>query len=451
MRKITTTNIWHSDTRMSQYYDDEPLTFTRAENDTLYTKDGKSYIDAISSWWCVNLGHSQPKIIDAIKEQAGKLQHNILGGACNDKALKLANKLTELTDGHLSHAFFGSDGASAVEAALRVALEYRHYTGSPQKSKFIYLTSAYHGDSLGSVSVGFLQSFHNRIADAVVKHFSATAPHCANCPLGLSRLACDAECFEHGENSLKNMLENNADVVTALIVEPLVQGAGGIRIYSPKFLEKARKLCTKLDILLIFDEVAVAFYRTGTQFAYQQLQDENAKPDILVLGKGITNGTLPLSVALFTDKVFYAFVDNILWHSYTFGGNPIASAAALAAIELYETLGAAKLVANVGIKLQGKLLTLTNKLKNTKVFKNKPIYSDTIGFIGMIEFGGSDEDKKFASEILSKLMKYMISNGVFIRTHTNVLYFWMPYTITEENFERIFELIDKFIDKSIDV
>ncbi len=303
----------------------------RGEGLHLFDAEGHRYVDAIASWWCGALGHGHPRIVEAIRRQAGELQHSILGNLSHPRAEELARRLADLMPTPDRHVLFASDGASAVEAALKIALQYRTNTGQPGRDRFAYLEEAYHGDTLGAVSVGYLEGFHKPFQSVLFPAFEVSVP--AFYP---SNSVEEDICFEETAEVFKR----HSHELTALIVEPLCQGAAGMRLYSPAYLRRLSDLCRKHDVLLIADEIATGFGRTGRMFAFEHA---GVDPDLVCVGKALSAGTLPISATIVKDEIYRTFSDapedRSFYHGHTFCGNPIAVAAALEALRVYEEEG----------------------------------------------------------------------------------------------------------------
>lgn len=346
-------SIWHPYTRHSSAASGLPV-IARGDGPYLYDIDGRRYLDAVSSWWACSLGHGHPRIIEAIRKQAGDLQHSILGNLSHPHAIELASRIVSLFAGP-RRVMFASDGASAVEAALKIALQYWHSTGKPERCRFASLEEAYHGDTLGAVSVGYLPGFHKPFKRSLFKVYRAESPCCAACRHGRKPEKCSAECFE----PMQTVITRHRRELAAVIVEPLCQGAAGMRIYSPKYLRKLAAMCRKHDIILIADEIAVGMGRTGRMFAFQHA---GIDPDIVCIGKALSGGYLPISATVVKKKIHDAFsdqpVDNTFYHGHTFAGNPIACAAAVETLAVYEAENIVERAAKLGETLQEELAQL---------------------------------------------------------------------------------------------
>ena len=311
-------HVWHPYTLLSTLDTDPMPVITRGEGIFLFDQNETKYVDAISSWWCCALGHSHPRMIAAIQRQVAELQHSILANMTHLPAIELAAKLATLMPTPDRHVMFASDGSSAVEAALKIALQYWHNIGRTGRSKFVALDGGYHGDTLGAVSVGYTEKFHK--------------------PFGASLLssAITTSAQKDGFASMAAILEAHSEELAAVIVEPLCQCAAGMKMYPDSYLSQLAKLCQQKDVLLIVDEVATGFGRTGKMFAFQHA---NVDPDIVCVGKALSAGYQPISATIVKDKIYETFtdwpVDHSFYHGHTFCGNPIAAATALAALKIY--------------------------------------------------------------------------------------------------------------------
>jgi adenosylmethionine-8-amino-7-oxononanoate aminotransferase len=327
-------HVWHPFTPMQTYAAEPPLIIAGAHGCFLVDLDGREYLDGVSSLWCNVHGHRVPEIDAAVREQLDAVAHSTLLGISNVPAIRLARRLVELAPAGLNHVFYSDDGATAVEVALKMAFQYWRQRPDPRpnKTKFLALQGAYHGDTLGDVSVGDLARFHQLFAPLLFPTLRAPNPYCYRCPLGLERSRCRIDCAD----ALADMVRQHADELAAVVIEPLVQGAAGMIVAPEGYLQKVREATRRHDVLLIADEVAVGFGRTGTMFACTQ---ENVAPDFMCVAKGLTGGYLPLAATLTTDEVYKAFLGppeagRTFYHGHTYTGNPLGCAAALASLDL---------------------------------------------------------------------------------------------------------------------
>lgn len=309
------------------------IPIVRGEGAWLIDADGKRYLDGISSWWSNLFGHANPRIAAAIAAQAARLNHVMLAGFTHEPALQLAEELTRIAPPGLTRVAYAGDGASAVEIALKMSFHYWHNAGQPRRTRFIALANAYHGETLGALAVSDLPLYRAVYGPLLFDPIVAPSPDWLDAEPGETH----DEVARRRLGDLRALLERHAQTACAVIIEPLVQCSGGMRMHAPAYLSGLRKLCDEFDVHLIADEIAVGFGRTGTLFACEQAA---ITPDFLCLSKGLTGGALPLSAVLTTDKVYAAFLgdyaaNNAFLHSHTFSGNPIACAAALAALAIF--------------------------------------------------------------------------------------------------------------------
>jgi adenosylmethionine-8-amino-7-oxononanoate aminotransferase len=327
-------HLWHPFTPMQAYAEEEPLIIQRGEGCRLEDVDGKWYIDGISSMWCNVHGHRVPQLDEAIRQQLDHVAHTTLLGLSHVPAIQLARKLVEWTPEGLEHVFFSDNGSTAVEVALKIAFQYFRQRPDPRpnKTRFLALEDAYHGDTLGDVSVGGISHFHGIFAPLLFPVIRAPSPFCYRCPLGLERATCKVDCAE----ALVDLVRQHHEELAAVVIEPLVQGAAGMIVAPEGYLRRVREVTREHDVLLIADEVATGFGRTGTRFACEQ---EGVVPDLLCLAKGLTAGYLPLAATLTTPEIYRAFLGRAeeyltFFHGHTYTGNPLACAVALANLEL---------------------------------------------------------------------------------------------------------------------
>ena len=403
--------LWHPCTQMQHLEAAPPLAIARGEGPWLIDTEGKRYLDAISSWWVNLFGHCNPRINAAITDQLGRIEHVMLAGATHAPVVELSERLAELTG--LGHAFYGSDGASATEIALKMSAHFWHNAGHAEKNGFVSLKNGYHGETVGALSVTDIPLFKRTYAPLL--------RHAAQVPTPDARLADAGESAEafalRCADALEAHLATHAATTAAFIVEPLVQGAAGMAMYDSVYLSRARELCDRYDVHLIADEIAVGFGRTGTMFACEQA---SIRPDLICLSKGITGGYLPLSAVLTTDDIYAAFYGDAtatgFLHSHSYTGNPLACRAALAALDIFESDQI--LVAN-----RNKALTFTELLGEVSA------HPRVRGFrhCGMIwAFEVADAGSDFAT----RFHQLALAQGVFLRPIGDTVYVMPPY-VTE--------------------
>jgi adenosylmethionine-8-amino-7-oxononanoate aminotransferase len=324
-------HLWHPFTQMQGFVEEELLIVARGEGPYLYDVQGRRYLDGVSSLWCNVHGHRRPELDQALVAQLENMAHSTLLGLAHPPAIVLARRLSEIAPRGLTKVFYSDDGSTAVEAALKMAYQYWQLKGRRDKRRFLKLKEGYHGDTLGAVSVGGIDLFHATYRPLLFDTLTAPAPYCYRCP-------DQGDCREQCLAEMVRLVEEHHGELAAVILEPVMQGAAGMIPQPPGYLAKVREVTHRCDVLLICDEVAVGFGRTGKMFACEQ---EGVSPDLLCLAKGITGGYLPLSATLATDEVYQAFLGKFeefktLFHGHTFTGNPLAAAVSLASLDVFE-------------------------------------------------------------------------------------------------------------------
>ena len=419
--------IWHPCSQMKHHEKTPLIPIREGRGSWLIDFNNKKYLDVTSSWWVNLFGHNNKIIKQHITKQLNKIEHVMLAGATHEAAIDLSKKLSKLTK--LSHCSYGSDGANAVEIALKMSSHYWKRVGLPKKNKFVYLENSYHGETIGALSVTDIPIFRKQYASLIKPYFSVPSPD-----LRLKKANKTSEEFiQEKIKSLKILFENKHEVISSIILEPLVQCATGMGIYDSIYLKKVRELCDEYEIHLIVDEIAVGFGRTGKMFAHQY---EKIIPDFICLSKGLTGGYLPLSVTLTTDKVYSAFYSDKMadafLHSHSYTGNPLACSAALGTLSIFEKEDVLK---NNKIKSN-----LINKLMID--YKNLPIRNlRNIGMIWAFEVDNKIDIDKFT--------EYSISNGVLIRPINNTVYFMPPYCISEKEAHHMVKITSEAIKQAI--
>ena len=404
--------VWHPCTQMKHLQATPPLAIARGEGAWLIDRQGNRYLDAISSWWVNLFGHCNPRINAAIIDQLGKIEHVMLAGATHEPVVALSERLGRLTG--LGHAFYGSDGASATEIALKMSAHYWRNAGRPEKNGFVSLKNGYHGETVGALSVTDIPLFKSTYAPLLRHTVQVPTPDARLAEPGESAEAFAQRCAD----ALETHLADHADTIAALIVEPLVQGAAGMAMYHPTYLTRARQLCDRYRVHLIADEIAVGFGRTGSLFACEQA---SIRPDFICLSKGITGGYMPLSAVLTTDEIYAAFYDDAtargFLHSHSYTGNPLACRAALAVLDIFEDDQV--IAAN-----------RTKAIEFTRILSEVAAHPRVRHFrqCGMIwAFDVADAPSDFAA----RYHQAALSQGVFIRPIGHTVYVMPPYVTSE--------------------
>ena len=418
--------IWHPFTNSA--LDPAPIEIERAKGVWLYARDGRKIIDAVSSWW-VNLhGHANPRIAAAIAEQASKMEHVILAGFTHEPAEELAERLRKWVPPQLTHLFFSDDGSTAVEVALKLAVQHFSNTGRTAKCEIVALEHGYHGDTAGAMSVSDDSPFTEPFRAMRYFVHRVHSAYCYRCPVGLKRETCHIECVK----KLEALLAERADRIAAVIVEPLLQAAGGMIVHPAEFLQKIRELCSAHDVLLIADEVLTGFGRTGKMFACDLA---GVVPDLMCLSKGITGGFLPMGVTLSSDRVESAFRSenrmHTFYHGHSYTGNALACAAANANLQIFDDEPVFDRVAGIA-------RTHAERLAQLREF---PVVGDTrqIGSIGAIELRAHDAG--YLSAMRPRLYRFFLEREVLLRPLGNVVYVLPPYVITPQELHGVWDVI----------
>ncbi len=399
-------SLWHPFTKHSALAGEPFPIMERGEGIWLYDVLGRKYLDAVSSWWAANLGHSHPRLVSAIRRQAGELQHSILGNLSHRPAIELASRLVRLFPDPRRRVFFAGDGACAVEASLRIAVQHWHNLGRGEKHRIASFHEGYHGDTLGAVSVGYSPDFHKPYKPLLFPVVQMPLPD------------TEANLAE-----AERQLEAHAGELAALVVEPHCQGAAGMRFYPPAHLKRLADCCRKLGILLVVDEVAVGFGRTGRMFSFEHA---GIDPDIVCLGKGLSGGTLPMSASVVKEEIFLSFgdkpADHTFYHGHTFAGNPLAAAAALECLKIYEEDGIVARAAVLGGVLAEELAALRAlaSVRNVR----------TLGMIAAFELAPA-ADGSSPAERAQRIRKRLLAEGIIVRPLGGTLYLMPPLVIGE--------------------
>jgi adenosylmethionine---8-amino-7-oxononanoate aminotransferase len=424
--------IWHPFTQMEEYGRETPLVIAAGTGCLLRDIYGNEYLDGVSSLWTNVHGHRKEELDAALIEQVGLIAHSTLLGLSSIPAIRCAKKLIEIAPKGLTRVFYSDDGSTSVEIAVKMAFQYHQQAarGDSRKTRFITLKNAYHGDTIGSVSVGGIDLFHAAYKPLLFPTLQVESPHCYRCPFGKDRQSCDYKCFHH----LEETVIRHAPETAAFIIEPLVQGAAGILLQPPGYLQRVRELCTEHKIFMIADEVAVGFGKTGKMFACEQ---EGVTPDIMAVAKGIAGGYLPLAATLATEEVYEGFLGKFeyfktFFHGHTFTGNPLACAVALASMELFEKEG-------ILDSLQEKIAHLTRALAP---FPSLPHVGEVRqrGIMVGIELVADKNTKaSYASRerIGHLVIKEARQQGVIIRPLGDVIVLMPPLAITMEQIDRL--------------
>jgi adenosylmethionine---8-amino-7-oxononanoate aminotransferase len=478
LEELDKKHIWHPFTQMQEWIADTPVII--AEGQDCFLKDiyGKWYLDGVSSLWVNTFGHRRKEINDAIKEQLDTIAHSTLLGLSNVPSIKLAEKLIKLVGRSLqkSHpenvtslscnppqpplekggeggfepvvpdtsyfrlakVFYSDNGSTAVEVGLKMAFQYWQHKGVEGKHSFLSLNNAYHGDTIGAVSVGGIDIFHKTFGPLLFKMFKAPSPYCYRCELDKTCPDCKFACL----TKIDEILYHHAGEIAGLIIEPLIQAAGGMITSPPGYLRGVRELCTRYNILMIADEVATGFGRTGKMFACEH---EKVVPDILCLSKGITGGYMPLAVTLATDAIYDAFLGEFrelktFFHGHSYTGNPLACAAAIACLDIFEKDEILK-------KLENKIKILESWLENVLELSHVGDVRNA-GMMAGVELVKNKETKEpydWYEKMGWRIAYHARDNGVFIRPLGNVVVIMPPFIISEQNLNKLLQVVKNAI------
>ena len=428
--------VWHPFTQMQEWEREDPLIIEKGNGVYLYDIHGNKYLDGSSSIW-VNLhGHRHRTLDTAIQEQLGNIAHSTLLGAASPPSIVLAKELVKIAPKGLTRVFYSDDGSTAVEVALKMAIQYWQQQNPPQKRKkmFVRLDAAYHGDTMGSMSVGGLPLFHERFRPLLFSTIALDAPYCYRCPLHLRFPSCQTACLD----PLEDVLTKRHEQIAGVIIEPMVQAVAGIITQPPGYLSHVRALCTKYNVLLIADEVATGFGRTGTMFACDH---ERVTPDLLCVAKGLTGGYLPLAATLATESMYEAFLgepEKTFFHGHSYTGNALGCAAALANLEIFKK---EKTLAQVRKKSRI-LQTLLKPLAELPIVGNVR----QCGLMAGIELVKNKETREPFP--LSERMGYKVTaecrrHGLLIRPIGNIVVLVPPLAASERELRQIVNIVTK--------
>ncbi len=433
--------LWHPCTQMKDHEKWPLIPIRRGEGVWLEDFAGQRYIDAISSWWVNLFGHANPRINAAVREQLEELEHVILAGFSHEPIVALSERLVKLTPKKLTRCFYADNGSAAVEVALKMSFHYWRNQGQPEKTQFVSLQDSYHGETLGALAVGDVALYKETYAPLLMHTLTAPSP---------------AGCYAKGEASYEDyarqqfesmavLLEKNASQLAAVIVEPLVQCAGGMRMYHPVYLKLLREACDEYHVHLIADEIAVGFGRTGTLFACEQAE---ISPDFLCLSKGLTGGYLPLSVVLTGEEMYQAFYDDYttlkaFLHSHSYTGNPLACRAALATLDIFDEDNVIENNRTLAQVMGDATRSLEDHPHVGEVRQQGMIVA-----IEMVKDKASREPYPWQERRGLEVYQYALEKGALLRPLGNVIYFMPPYVITPEQIYQLADIAHAGIDKA---
>jgi adenosylmethionine-8-amino-7-oxononanoate aminotransferase len=422
--------LWHPFTQQKLWMEEEFPVIVSGKGSWLVDADGKRYLDGVSSLWCNVHGHAKRELNAAMKRQLDRVAHSTFLGLTNPPAIELAEKLVEIAPKGLTRVFYSDNGSTAVEVALKMAFQYWQQNGQPRRTKFIALDAAYHGDTVGAVSVGGIELFHGVYKPLLFRTIKAPATYAYRC----DKARTLEECGQHCIVEIEGILKTHAHEVAAMVVEPLIQGAGGMITQPPGFLTGLRHLCDKYGVLLVVDEVMTGFGRTGRMFACEH---EGVTPDLMAISKGITGGYLPLAATLATEKIYKGFLGDFkdrrtFFHGHTYTGNALACAAALASLEIFRKERLLE-------KVQKKIHRFGNLLQDLYMVESVGEIR-VCGLIAGIELVADPETKSpypFESRMGHRVALEARRRGALLRPLGDILVLMPPLSITEAELAKL--------------
>lgn len=431
--------VWHPCTQMKDHERLPLIPIRRGEGVWLEDFEGKRYLDAVSSWWVNVFGHANPRIGQRIKDQVDQLEHVILAGFSHQPVIELSERLVKLTPSGLERVFYADNGSSCIEVALKMSYHYWLNVGQPAKKRFVTLSNSYHGETVAAMSVGDVALFTETYKSLLLDTLKVPSPDCWFRPEGMDWETHSRNMFAHMEQTLA---EHHHEVA-AVIVEPLIQGAGGMRMYHPVYLKLLREACDRYGVHLIHDEIAVGFGRTGTLFACEQA---GITPDFLCLSKALTGGYLPLAACLTTERVYQAFYDEYdtlraFLHSHSYTGNPLACAAALATLDIFEQDN----VIEANKTLAARMASATEHL-SAHPHVGEIRQTGMALAIEMVEDKATKSAYPWQQRRGLTVYQHALSRGALLRPLGNVVYFLPPYVITPEQIDFLAEVATQGID-----
>ena len=427
--------VFHPCAQMKDFEEIPPLVIKKGDGLYLIDEDGNRYMDCISSWWVNLFGHCNERINKVVTEQVNTLEHVIFANFAHEPAALLCEELTKVLPNGINKFLFSDNGSSCIEMALKLSFQYHLQTGNPQKTKFISLENAYHGETIGALGVGDVDIFTETYRPLIKEGRKVRVPYVDSNLSQDEFTKLEDECIEE----LEELIIANHNEIACMIVEPMVQGAAGIKIYSARFLKAARNLTKKYNIHLIDDEIAMGFGRTGKMFACEHAGIE---PDMMCIAKGLSSGYYPIAMLCITTEIFDAFYADYkdgksFLHSHTYSGNPLGCRIALEVLKIFKEDNVLETVNEKGTYLKNQM---------EKIFKNKPYVKDirNIGLIGAIEL---KDDVAPGVRVGRKIYDIALKKGVFVRPLGNTIYFMPPYVITHEEIDKMLDVCEQSINE----
>lgn len=417
--------VWHPYTAMDDYRArTDPIVVDRASGPYLYDEDGRSYIDANSSWWVATLGHNHPRLVEVLKQQADRNCHSALAGMTHQLAAELGEVLCNAAPAGLEYVFYSDDGSTAVEVALKASLQYWFQQGVSSRNRFVSLEDAFHGETLGVTAIGGVELFRRPFAGATPEHLQVPSPS-------------KAGSLDRAAEILSGVFEQHGETLAAVVLEPVVQGAAGMQIYDPAYLRVVRDLCDKREVLLVADEVFTGYGRTGPMWACEHA---GVVPDMMCVAKGFSGGMLPMAATLFSDRVFEGFLgsaDRAFYYGHSFCGNPLGAAVALEVLRVYREERILECARPKAAKIAAAFQALTELQSVAR--------SRSLGMIAAVDLAG---DSGYLASAGWRVYDEARSRGVYLRPMGNVVYVAPPLNIPDEALDRLLATVRESIESA---
>ncbi len=414
--------VWHPYTEMSSYREHvEPLVVVEARGARLIDADGRSYLDANASWWTSALGHNHPRLVEALRRQSDVLCHAALGGIVHPPASELAEALCQVTPASLCHVFYSDNGSTSIEVAMKLSLQYWAQNGRPERTRFVALEEAYHGDTIGVTGLGGVEVFRRPFAGVLLDCIHVPPPR-------------EAAQLQGSLRDLERVIEDNADTLAAVVLESMVQGAAGMRIYDPQMLRRARELCDQHDVFLICDEVFTGYGRTGPMWASEHA---GVEPDLLCISKAFSGGLLPMAATLASERVFEGFLgdaDRAFYYGHTFCGNPLGAAVALEVLRVFDE-------EQVLARAKPKAEQIALAFKEMEALPGVEC-SRSIGMIGALDLAG---DPGYLADVGWRVYDEARARGAYLRPLGNVVYVVPALNIPDDELEELLAIVRESI------
>ncbi|MBX3126641.1 MAG: adenosylmethionine--8-amino-7-oxononanoate transaminase [Polyangiaceae bacterium] len=413
-------HLWHPYTPMQRYIEQEsPLVVVRAEGSRLYDAEGRSYVDGNASWWTALLGHRHPRLVQALIDQVGRMEHVALAGITHEPAVRLAQLLARVAPAGLSRVFLSDNGSTAVEVALKLALQFWSQNGRPERTRFVALEGAFHGETLGATALGGVEVFRRPFASVVLD--------CVHVPR-------NAAAHEHAFASLSQIVEREADTLAAVVLEPVVQGAAGMRLYDPSLLARAREVTTRHDVLLVLDEVFTGYGRTGPFWASEHA---GVTPDLCCTAKGFSGGMLPMAATLVSERIFQGFLgapERAFYYGHTFCGNPLGAAVACEVLRVYHD-------EDILARARDKAVRLARGFEGLRELRGVE-HVRTLGMIGALDLAGPAGYLSRAGALVCEAAR---RRGAYLRPLGNVVYVTPPLNIPDTDLDELLHILAESI------